>query len=103
MPSRFYIVYLLLCALLLLSRPSAAGPSGHSQNRQTITVVSDDNYPPCIFRDAQGNLRGMLICPRILQHDDNLTTHEIAKVGFGLCSGCAAKASEDPARLGKDS
>jgi hypothetical protein len=103
MHSRFYIVCLLLSALLLLSRPSAAGPSGHSQNRQTINVVSDDNYPPCIFRDVQGNLRGMFIWPRILQHDDNLTTHEIAKLGFGFCSGCAAKASEYPARLGKDS
>jgi PAS domain S-box-containing protein len=27
----------------------------------TITVVSDDNYPPYIFRDAEGKLQGILV------------------------------------------
>ena len=61
MLSRPFILCLMLSALLLLCRPSAAGPSESSQNRQTITVVSDDNYPPYIFRDVKGNLQGMLI------------------------------------------
>ena len=32
-----------------------------SKKPQTITVVSDDNYPPYIFRDTNGNLQGILI------------------------------------------
>ncbi len=28
---------------------------------QTITVVSDDNYPPYIFRDSKGNIQGILV------------------------------------------
>jgi hypothetical protein len=38
------------------------GPSERSFKLQT--VVSDDNYPPCIFRDVQGNLQGILIDER---------------------------------------
>ncbi len=61
MHSHPFILCLMLSALLLLCRSSFAGPSEHSQNRQTITVVSDDNYPPYIFRDVKGNLQGILI------------------------------------------
>lgn len=57
---RPFILCLTLSTLLLLCRPSAAGPSEPTQHRQTLTVVSDDNYPPYIFRDAQGNLQGIL-------------------------------------------
>lgn len=58
---RPFIICLLLSALLFLCRLAVATPSEHPQNRQTITVVSDDNYPPYIFRDTNGNLQGMLI------------------------------------------
>ncbi|MEK6743448.1 MAG: transporter substrate-binding domain-containing protein [Nitrospirota bacterium] len=58
---RPFILCLALSALLLLCRPAASGPSEHAQNAQTITVVSDDNYPPYIFRDVKGDLQGMLV------------------------------------------
>ncbi len=61
MPSRFFIFCLLLSALLLLCRPSAAGQPKPLQNPKSIIVVSDDNYPPYIFRDAKGNLQGILV------------------------------------------
>lgn len=66
MHSRPFILCLMLSALLLLCRPSFAGPSEHTQNRRTITVVSDENHPPFIFRDVQGNLQGIVIDERDL-------------------------------------
>jgi PAS domain S-box-containing protein len=33
----------------------------HFKKPDTLTVVSDDNYPPYIFRDDQGNLQGILV------------------------------------------
>lgn len=65
----------MLSAMLLLCRPSAAepgtrfaaaGPSERSFKLQTITVESDENHPPCIFRDVQGNLQGIVIDERDL-------------------------------------
>ncbi len=41
---------LLLCASLPLSSASA----------ETITVISDDNYPPYLFKDADGNTVGIV-------------------------------------------
>ncbi|WP_292819720.1 EAL domain-containing protein [Methylophilus sp.] len=41
---------LLLCASLPLSSASA----------ETITVISDDNYPPYLFKDANGNTVGIV-------------------------------------------
>lgn len=35
--------------------------SVHAQKKDTIVVVSDDNYPPYIFRDDNGKLQGILI------------------------------------------
>ncbi len=39
--------------------------SGHANNARTrlqnITVVSDDNYPPYIFRDSNGVIQGILV------------------------------------------
>ncbi|HPJ56934.1 MAG TPA: transporter substrate-binding domain-containing protein, partial [Kiritimatiellia bacterium] len=45
----------LAAACLLPAAPRAAPPPVRE-----ITVVSDDNYPPYIFRDADGVLRGIL-------------------------------------------
>ncbi|MCF8198265.1 MAG: PAS domain S-box protein [Sulfuritalea sp.] len=40
----------------------AASPSGTEINRGTpLTVVSDDNYPPYVFRDSNGVLNGYLV------------------------------------------
>jgi len=47
---------LLLGAALALAGGSAAA----DQLPRSITVVSDDNYPPYIFRDATGDLRGII-------------------------------------------
>ena len=46
----------LAAACLLPAAPRAAPPPPVRE----ITVVSDDNYPPYIFRDADGVLRGIL-------------------------------------------
>lgn len=61
MPSRLFIFCLLLSALLFLCRPSAEGQPTPPQNPRSIIVVSDDDYPPYIFRDAKGDLRGILV------------------------------------------
>ena len=46
-----------LIALLLV----AAAPGGaRATSHKILTVVSDDNYPPYIFRDAEGRLKGIL-------------------------------------------
>ena len=42
--------------LRLLDRPKIP-PS----DTNTISVVLDDNYPPYVFRDAEGNLKGILV------------------------------------------
>lgn len=51
-----------LTAMVLLSgafRSTALGQQPSS--RQKITIASDDNYPPYIFRDAAGNLQGITV------------------------------------------
>jgi diguanylate cyclase (GGDEF)-like protein/PAS domain S-box-containing protein len=45
-----------LCCLLLPFTVRSAEP-----NERPLTVVSDDNYPPYIFRDSDGNLQGYLV------------------------------------------
>jgi len=39
---------------------SGAPPAQASAQPAAITVVLDDNYPPFVFRDAQGQLQGIL-------------------------------------------
>lgn len=41
--------------------PATAGISADSASPKEITVVSDDNYPPYIFRDENGRLQGILV------------------------------------------
>ncbi len=43
-----------------LSLAVAAGQSAVAPERTSIRVVSDDNYPPYVFRDQDGKLRGIL-------------------------------------------
>lgn len=48
-------------ALLPLYACRVPLPSDQADTQKTITVVMDDNYPPYVFRDAEGNLQGILI------------------------------------------
>jgi len=36
-------------------------PKQQAKNDNTISVVLDDNYPPYVFRDAEGRLQGILV------------------------------------------
>jgi len=51
-------VRLLLFSFLLIS-PAAAGQEPAVPN--TISVVTDDNFPPYVFRDNEGRLQGIII------------------------------------------
>ncbi len=53
----FRPILALLLAVGLAPLPAAAASTPPPNN---ITVVSDDNYPPYVFRDAEGTLRGIL-------------------------------------------
>ncbi len=47
-------------AVAVLAAAGAVHADAPNPRPEIITVVSDDNYPPYIFRDAEGNLRGIL-------------------------------------------
>ena len=49
-------VFLLLAASGFSRMARAEKPADFA----TLSVVSDDNYPPYVFRDASGKLRGIL-------------------------------------------
>jgi len=51
---------MLVCLLLCLFPFSAHGNPGE-EHFKTITIVSDDNYPPYIFRNSNGNIQGILV------------------------------------------
>ncbi len=54
--------YLLFVPLFfILCFPATAGISADPASPKEITVVSDDNYPPYIFRDENGHLQGILV------------------------------------------
>ena len=53
---RFMFACLLFCFIPL---PAQAKDTG--KTFQTITVVSDDNYPPYIFRNSNGNIQGIIV------------------------------------------
>jgi PAS domain S-box-containing protein len=54
--------YLLFVLLLLISYfPAVAGIAADPAPLKEITVVSDDNYPPYIFRNGEGHLQGILV------------------------------------------
>ncbi|MBK9443184.1 MAG: PAS domain S-box protein [Comamonadaceae bacterium] len=58
-----FLRVLLLCVVAnLASAQSAPAPVASAGAAPvSITVVSDDNYPPYIFRDDQGELQGILV------------------------------------------
>jgi len=52
-----------LAFLLAVAVPVPPGPAGSAAaaaEPPAVTVVMDDNYPPYVFRDADGNLQGIL-------------------------------------------
>ncbi|MBU0544598.1 MAG: transporter substrate-binding domain-containing protein, partial [Proteobacteria bacterium] len=54
--------YLLILLLIFIFYfPATAGVSADPVSPKEITVVSDDNYPPYIFRDENGYLHGILV------------------------------------------
>ena len=55
----FVIIWSLL--LFLAGVSSLAAAATEAASLQEITVVSDDNYPPYTFRDAEGHLQGILV------------------------------------------
>ncbi|MBU2621086.1 MAG: PAS domain S-box protein [Proteobacteria bacterium] len=55
----FYLLILLL--IFIFCFPATAGISADPASLKEITVVSDDNYPPYIFRDENNHLQGILV------------------------------------------
>jgi diguanylate cyclase (GGDEF)-like protein/PAS domain S-box-containing protein len=55
------IMSLVIITLILLAQPTLAGYTPSAQAPQSIIVVCDDNYPPYIFRGAEGNIQGILV------------------------------------------
>ena len=45
----------------VLLRVLSAPKTPQQAQKETISVVMDDNYPPYVFRDSQGNLQGILV------------------------------------------
>jgi PAS domain S-box-containing protein len=47
--------------VLFFFSPAIAGTAANPAATRELTVVSDDNYPPFIFRDTNGRLQGILV------------------------------------------
>jgi len=52
---------LFVCLLLCFFIPFSGQAEDAGKTIQTIIVVSDDNYPPYIFRDFNGDIQGILV------------------------------------------
>jgi two-component system cell cycle sensor histidine kinase/response regulator CckA len=60
-PRRFHVGLFLPCLLILAATVFPCAASNPEPIHLTnLVVVSDDNYPPYIFRDASGEVRGIL-------------------------------------------
>ena len=55
------VITLLAVAGFILLRVYGAPDTAMPMSAKSISVVLDDNYPPYVFRDAQGNLQGILV------------------------------------------
>ena len=53
--------WLFVCLLLYFFVPFSGQAEDAGKKIQTIIVVSDDNYPPYIFRDFNGDIQGILV------------------------------------------
>ena len=56
-----FILLLLLSSFLLNGCQNQPSQTDLTNKPESIAVVMDDNYPPYTFRDAEGNLQGILI------------------------------------------
>ncbi|MDD5167412.1 MAG: PAS domain S-box protein, partial [Syntrophales bacterium] len=54
---RALLAFLLICLMV----PSSALTREANGTFQSIDVVSDDNYPPYVYRDSEGNIKGILV------------------------------------------
>jgi diguanylate cyclase (GGDEF)-like protein/PAS domain S-box-containing protein len=54
------VTLLAVAGFILLRLPRKQEPQQHG-DKKTISVVLDDNYPPYIFRDEEGELQGILV------------------------------------------
>ena len=54
------LVLMILVSVPLLIAP-VAGADATVPSSRTIRVVMDDNYPPYIFKDSEGRLKGILL------------------------------------------
>ena len=71
-------ICLAVIAAGLISAFACAPPQANvTRTRDTISVVMDDNYPPYVFRDEEGNLQGVLIDEWALWSEKTGITAEI--------------------------
>ena len=61
MNARINSWWLFVYLLLYCSVPFSGQAQDAEKTIKTITVVSDDNYPPYIFRDLKGDIQGILV------------------------------------------
>ena len=54
------VTLLVVAGVILLRLPRQPGKQ-QLEGKKTISVVLDDNYPPYVFRDAEGKLQGILV------------------------------------------
>ncbi len=67
---RFIAAYIfratVLITLLFAATSSFAAIPGYTKNPESISVVMDDNYPPYVFKNDQGQLKGITVDQWIL-------------------------------------
>jgi PAS domain S-box-containing protein len=54
-------IFSLFFLLFLFFSPSSVCAGSDTKSFQSITIVSDDSYPPYIFRNPKGELRGLIV------------------------------------------
>ena len=69
----------LLLLIALLRPAAAAGETAVAEPRAVLAVAIDDNYPPYVFRDADGNLTGYLVDSwRLWEHKTGMRVELLA-------------------------
>ncbi len=61
MSSRTRVFLIAVACVVVVLLAFGSGAAGVVERPVRLTVVSDDNYPPYIFRDDSGELRGILV------------------------------------------
>ncbi|ACM21569.1 periplasmic substrate-binding sensor histidine kinase response regulator, PBPb and PAS domain-containing [Geotalea daltonii FRC-32] len=76
-----YHLVLLLMMVIAIAAPSFAADPGPSLQR-SIRVVMDDNYPPFVFRDRDGRIKGIIIDQWRLWEKKTSTRAEISAMDW---------------------